>query len=148
MARVAALVAVLLAVACSAAAQGKVLVLLDSLDFQRSHSQFLDTLWTRGYALDIRAISDKKLQLKQWDDWLYEKLVILGSKSGGDRRSCDVQAPPAAGAGEGRARRCGSTLPHCLMPACSNAALPSPPPGRAGWRDRCVSDPGVCRRGP
>lgn len=60
----------------------QVLVLLDSPSLEASHSAFLGGLRSRGYALDIKPIGDKALQLKSWDEWLYDKLVILGSSKG------------------------------------------------------------------
>ncbi|KAL4859312.1 Dolichyl-diphosphooligosaccharide--protein glycosyltransferase subunit [Chlorella vulgaris] len=82
-------VALLLAatVLCSAAAtvagaeQRSVLVLLDDPALEQSHSTFLRSLSARGYAVTIKPITDKALQLKSWDDWLYDKLVILGSSN-------------------------------------------------------------------
>lgn len=55
------------------------LVLLDSPSLESSHSAFLAGLRSRGYALEVKPIDDQALQLKSWDDWLYDKLVILGS---------------------------------------------------------------------
>lgn len=81
MARLAAALAVamlLLSVAFGAEQQ-KVLVLLDSPSLESSHSAFLAGLRSRGYALEVKPIDDQALQLKSWDDWLYDKLVILGS---------------------------------------------------------------------
>ncbi|KAL4458520.1 hypothetical protein ABPG75_013385 [Micractinium tetrahymenae] len=81
MARLAAALAaaMLLAGVALAAEQQKVLVLLDSPSLESSHSAFLAGLRSRGYALEVRPIDDKSLQLKSWDEWLYDKLVILGS---------------------------------------------------------------------
>jgi hypothetical protein len=83
-------VALLLAatVLCTAAAsvagaeQQSVLVLLDDPALEQSHSTFLKSLSARGYAVTIKPITHKALQLKSWDDWIYDKLVILGSSNG------------------------------------------------------------------
>lgn len=76
----------LLAVGCASAAavagSQKVLVLLESLDLKLSHSDFFGGLAARGYELDFRKISDKKLQLKEWDNWVYDKLIIFGREGG------------------------------------------------------------------
>lgn len=80
MGRLLAVVLALTGCLVSAAAQQKVLVLLDSLELEQSHSRFLEGLRGRGYDLELWAINDKKLQLKSWDDWLYDKLAILGSR--------------------------------------------------------------------
>lgn len=60
----------------------QVLVLLDSPSLEASHSAFLAGLRSRGYELDVKPIDDKSLQLKSWDEWLYDKLLILGSSKG------------------------------------------------------------------
>ncbi|EFN54342.1 hypothetical protein CHLNCDRAFT_8673, partial [Chlorella variabilis] len=57
----------------------RVLVLLNDAGLEQSHSSFLKGLGARGYQVDIKPITDKSLQLKSWDEWLYDKLVILGS---------------------------------------------------------------------
>ena len=87
-------------VAAAAAGQQRVLVLLDDPAMEQSHSSFLKGLSARGYQLDIKPITDKSLQLKSWDEWLYDKAVILGSGKGerGRRASClgAAAVPPAA----------------------------------------------------
>jgi oligosaccharyltransferase complex subunit beta len=86
----------LLGAACSAsppaaAASQKVLVLLEGLDLQESHSEFFGGLSSRGYQLDFKQISDKKLQLKNWDEWLYDKVIIFATKGGAwGRRRADA----------------------------------------------------------
>lgn len=86
---VAATTLILLLIGPATAAQGKVLVLLDDLELKSSVSSFLDILKGRGYELDVRAIDDASLQLRQWEEWLYDKLVIFGS-SKGEQRCCPL----------------------------------------------------------
>ena len=74
--------ALLCGAAAPATAGQKVLVLLDSPELEQSHSRFLKSLSGRGYELDIQPINSKSLQLKSWDEWLYDKLVIFGSGKG------------------------------------------------------------------
>ena len=85
MARLAALLlaaTLLCGLAAAVAGQQRVLVLLDDPAMEQSHSSFLKGLSGRGYQLDIKPITDKSLQLKSWDEWLYDKAVILGSGKG------------------------------------------------------------------
>lgn len=66
----------------TAAPQQRLLVLLDDPALQQTHSRFLADLGARGYAVEVKPITDSSLQLKSWDTWLYDKLVILGSGKG------------------------------------------------------------------
>lgn len=81
---IAALVLLLGAASLAADTQSgeKVLVLLESLDLQHSHSEFFSSLSSRGYTLDFKQISDKGLQLKDWDTWLYTKVIVFATKGG------------------------------------------------------------------
>lgn len=74
--------ALLCASAAGQAAEQKVLVLLDDPALEQSHSVFLKSLESRGYQVSIKPITDKALQLKSWDDWLFDKLIIFGSSKG------------------------------------------------------------------
>ena len=103
-----ALLTLLAAAACAAgpasAGSQRVLVLLENLDLQQSHSDFFGGLSGRGYQLDFRQISDKKLQLKQWDEWLYDKLIIFATKGG--ECSAPLRAAQAASAQAGALGSC------------------------------------------
>jgi hypothetical protein len=68
--------------ATQAAEQRRVLVLLNDPALEQSHSTFLKSLESRGYQVTIKPITDKALQLKSWDDWLFDKLIIFGSNNG------------------------------------------------------------------
>lgn len=59
-----------------------VLVLLDSPEQEQSHSQFLGQLRGYGWEVAVRPIGDPDLRLNKWDEWIYDKLVILGGKNG------------------------------------------------------------------
>ncbi|KAK9811519.1 hypothetical protein WJX72_005178 [[Myrmecia] bisecta] len=59
--------------------QQRVLVLLDDLNYKHSHSLFFSSLQTRGYSLDFKRLDGKALQLRDWDDWLYEHVILLAS---------------------------------------------------------------------
>ena len=73
------LVAMLAVLAAAAGSKPKVLVLLDNLSMQQ---KLLQGLKARGYDLEVASVDAKTVSLKEWDDWLYDKLVILGgSKS-------------------------------------------------------------------
>lgn len=68
-----------------AAGQQRVLVLLNDGDLKATHSRFLGALGAR-YALDVQPMADPSLRIKSWGDWLYDKLVILGSGQGAQGR--------------------------------------------------------------
>lgn len=74
--------ALLLLLAVAAGQQQRVLVLLDDPALEQSHAGFLGGLKARGYAVTTKAISNSALQLKSWDDWLFDKLVVFGSGKG------------------------------------------------------------------
>ena len=100
MARLAALLlaaTLLCGLAAAAAGQQRVLVLLDDPAMEQSHSSFLKGLSGRGYQLDIKPITDKSLQLKTWDEWLYDKAVILGSGKGEEEGRAGVAVPTHGG---------------------------------------------------
>lgn len=82
MARLGALLAACaLAALCSGAVAApgqRLLVLLDDPAMEQSHSRFLGALKARGYQVDARPIASSALQLKSWDEWLYDKVAILG----------------------------------------------------------------------
>lgn len=116
MARLALALAALLGVAAIAAAeqqQKRVLMLLNDQALEGSLQTFVKSLRARGYAVDTKAISDSSLQLKNWDDWLYDKLVIFGSNKG--MRSAGTTVASAGGAGYvGRAGGRGQRLAYLL----------------------------------
>eukprot|EP00879_Flechtneria_rotunda_P025422 GHRR01027016.1.p1 GENE.GHRR01027016.1~~GHRR01027016.1.p1 ORF type:complete len:331 (+),score=101.31 GHRR01027016.1:89-1081(+) len=65
----------------------RVLVLVGSGRYKDSHSQFLQGLQDNGLAVDIKGVNDKDLQLKDFDNFLYDSLVLLAPKAtkfGGD----------------------------------------------------------------
>lgn len=68
---------------CTAAnTRPKVLVLLDSLSMQETHSKFLQNLNAKEFDVTVAAIDTGSIQLRQWDEWLFDRLVIIGgSKS-------------------------------------------------------------------
>lgn len=103
MARLGALLAAaLLCAAAVAGEQQRVLVLLDDpASMRESHSKFLGSLTQRGYSVDVKALGSKQLQLRQWDDWLCDKLVIFGRGKGErpmGRWRPRRRGPPAAAA--------------------------------------------------
>lgn len=66
----------------ASANEGRVLVLLDSLNMQETHRKFLQLIHERGYNWTVATTDAKSVALKDWDEWLFDKLVILGgSKS-------------------------------------------------------------------
>ena len=145
MARLGALLAAaLLCAAAVAGEQQRVLVLLDDpASMRESHSKFLGSLKQRGYAVDVQAIGSKQLRLREWDDWLCEKLVIFGRGKGerpmGRWRPRRCGAPAAAAAVPPAPRRspapglaCPACLPH-ITPLTLPRLLPTPraPPAAA-----------------
>ena len=72
------------ALTCQASTQ-KVLVLLDDPLIRSTHSLYFSDLTSRGYDIFFKSASDRKLQLKDWDEWLYEKLIIFAPSATGER---------------------------------------------------------------
>lgn len=66
-------------VGASAASEGKVLVLIENIPFSSTYSQYLDSIRQLGYDIEQRSASDPTLHLREWDDWLYSKLIIFAS---------------------------------------------------------------------
>ena len=60
-----------------ALAQTKVLVLLENLAIRNTHSEYFQSLTEAGNSLDFRLAESKGLRLREWDDWLYDKLIIF-----------------------------------------------------------------------
>jgi hypothetical protein len=58
--------------------KGKVLVLLDSMDMQETHSKFFQNVKNRGFEMEFATISTKSVSLRDWDVWQYDKLMIFG----------------------------------------------------------------------
>ena len=57
----------------------KILVILENLQLKSSHSLFFAHLRQLGYQLDYRSADDKRLQLRDWDSWLYDKVVCFAA---------------------------------------------------------------------
>lgn len=68
-----------LLISCQAAPLSQVLVLLDSPSHQKTHSKFFEDLERRSYSLEFKEIDDRGLRLQEWDEWLYDTLIIIGS---------------------------------------------------------------------
>lgn len=58
--------------------KGKVLVLLDSMNMQETHSKFFQNVKNRGFEIEFATISTKSVSLRDWDVWQYDKLMIFG----------------------------------------------------------------------
>ncbi|KAK9794636.1 hypothetical protein WJX73_004381 [Symbiochloris irregularis] len=57
----------------------EVLVLVENTNYASTHSLFFAQLSDAGYQLDVRAADDKTLRLRDWDTWIYSKLIIFAS---------------------------------------------------------------------
>lgn len=98
----------LLALAAAAAAsRGRVLVLTETPGAWRARFGGLAaSLDAWGFTTDVRAADDASLRLREWDDWLYDKLILIpggkgggeGGGGGGDGRGAPRSAAAAAGA--------------------------------------------------
>jgi oligosaccharyltransferase complex subunit beta len=55
----------------------RILVLLDDLALQSSHSLFFDSLSSRGYALEFKLADDPKIGLKRYGQYLYDGLILF-----------------------------------------------------------------------
>ena len=61
--------------------KGKVLVLVDDLDVENSHSMFLGKIRNLGFDVTVSLATDEDVGLKEHDAWLFDKLVVLGGAS-------------------------------------------------------------------
>lgn len=64
---------------CAAASRGRALVLIEDLARSSQFDQYLESVKRLGYEVERRSAADKDLRLRNWDDWLYDKLIILAS---------------------------------------------------------------------
>lgn len=67
--------------------QKKVLVLVGDEGLKESHSQFFGALEKHGFSLDIQHYKEKGLKLKDYDQWLYQHLVLFAPKALGGWRA-------------------------------------------------------------
>ena len=67
----------------SALAQTKVLVLLEDLAIRNTHSEYFQGLTQAGNSLDFKLAESKGLRLREWDDWLYDKLIVFAPSVAG-----------------------------------------------------------------
>ena len=76
-------------VSLAMASASKVLVLLESENQKTTHKNFLRLFGSKaGYEPEYRLVGDKNLKLKDWDQWLYDHLVILAPRAKG--KSCRI----------------------------------------------------------
>lgn len=75
---------------CQASSQ-KVLVLLDDLKTRSTHSLYFNDLISKGCEISFKSASDKKLQLKDWDEWLYDKIVLFAPTATGGQGAFNRQ---------------------------------------------------------
>lgn len=74
--------ALLLFQASEAVGQGKrVLVLLDDTALKSTHSLFFNSLTARGYQLTYSPANAPDLSIKDWDNYLYDSVIVLASST-------------------------------------------------------------------
>ena len=69
----------LLSVNFAQASEKKVLVILEDLQVKSTHSILFGHLRQLGYQLEYKAADDKKLQIRDWDSWLYDKIICFAA---------------------------------------------------------------------
>lgn len=57
----------------------KVLVLLEDAAIKNTHSSYFSTLASSGFDLTFRRVDDRSLRLREWDSWLYDKLILFAA---------------------------------------------------------------------
>jgi hypothetical protein len=75
------LAALLGAVALQAHAASNVLVLYGHSSVKDTHSQFFAGLKELGYTLDLQNVKSSDLKLKDYDNYLYDHLIIMAPKA-------------------------------------------------------------------
>lgn len=106
-----AVVALLLVLAAATAplgvaAGGSVLVLLQDAKSADGFSQFLGSLRSAGFTLDVRGHRDSGIKLREYGAWAYDHLLLLAPKAESERwvsapweqLGRPVRAGPVAGA--------------------------------------------------
>ncbi len=73
----------LLAAICSISLAAKVLVLQDDPLIRSTHSRYFRELHSQGHTVTIKSVTDSNLKLRDWDDWIYDKLVIFAPSAPG-----------------------------------------------------------------
>lgn len=79
----------------------RVLVLLEDLITKSTHSLFFSGLTSRGAELEYRSIADSSIKVRDYDRWLYDKIVLFASDVKG-AAGCRPAAGAAAVASVGR----------------------------------------------
>ncbi|KAK9840322.1 hypothetical protein WJX74_007586 [Apatococcus lobatus] len=74
------------------AQKSDVLVILEDQQLKSTHSIFFGHLRQLGYQLDYRSADDKKLQLRDWDSWLYDKVICFAAAVPEFGGAADAQA--------------------------------------------------------
>ena len=79
--------AVLLIGACASApdeiSMPRTLLISNTLSIKDSHSRFIKYLESTGRELEIREVNDEELQLRDWDIWLYNELILFAAQADG-----------------------------------------------------------------
>lgn len=63
----------------AAADQQRVLVLLEDMTVKNTHSLLFNSLASPGNKLEFKSVTDSSIKLRDYDRWLYDKLVIFAS---------------------------------------------------------------------
>ena len=64
-----------------AAANKKVLVLVDDQATEKTHSTLLNTIKQKGYDITVSLATSDDVKLQDVETWLFDKLVVLGGQS-------------------------------------------------------------------
>lgn len=75
------LVAALVHPIAAAAANKKVLVLVDDQATEKTHSTLLNTIKQTGYDITVSLATSDDVKLQDVETWLFDKLVVLGGQS-------------------------------------------------------------------
>ena len=79
--------AILLLGGSQAIPQGRrVLALLEDLNLKSTHSIFFGSLTSQGYQITYSVANAADLSIKDWDVYLYDKIIVFASGTAGKRR--------------------------------------------------------------
>ena len=67
----------------AAVQSSKVLVLLEDTSLKTTHSSYFGALSSRGYHLKFAAANAADLKIKDWDTYLYDKIILFASNTAG-----------------------------------------------------------------
>jgi hypothetical protein len=97
--------------------QHRTLVLIADEATRQTHSRYLAAVAALGSEVDVRLSSDPKLQLRYWDDLIYETVILLHPEARGWYQQESAMAIIRNGSGDAvrlPSSAAPATMSHCI----------------------------------